>query len=72
MQELVWRVKEALREPWNKLTGRPKSLASGLQQRYPRLSRRGVDGWQMDGAVAHRHRAPGSPGAGRAGGRRDG
>jgi len=30
MQELVWRVKEALREPWNKLTGRPKSL--GLHQ----------------------------------------
>ena len=26
MQELVWRVKEALCEPWNKPTGRPKSL----------------------------------------------
>jgi hypothetical protein len=30
MQELVWRVKEGLHEPWNKLTGRPKSL--GLHQ----------------------------------------
>ena len=30
MQELVRRVKEKLREPWNKLTGRPKSL--GLYQ----------------------------------------
>ena len=30
MQELVWRVKEALREPWVKPTGRPKSL--GLYQ----------------------------------------
>jgi hypothetical protein len=30
MQELVRRVKEALREPWNKPTGRPKSL--GLYQ----------------------------------------
>lgn len=26
MQELTRRVKEELREPWNKLTGRPKSL----------------------------------------------
>ena len=30
MQELVRRVKEALREPWNKATGKPKSL--GLYQ----------------------------------------
>ena len=30
MQELVRRVKEELREPWNKPTGRPKSL--GLYQ----------------------------------------
>jgi hypothetical protein len=30
MQELVWRVKEALCEPWDKPTGRPKSL--GLYQ----------------------------------------
>jgi hypothetical protein len=30
MQELIWRVKEALREPWNKPTGKPKSL--GLYQ----------------------------------------
>ena len=30
MQELVRRVKEALREPWNKPTGKPKSL--GLYQ----------------------------------------
>ena len=30
MQELVRRVKETLREPWNKPTGKPKSL--GLYQ----------------------------------------
>jgi hypothetical protein len=30
MQELVWRVKEELREPWNKPVGKPKSL--GLYQ----------------------------------------
>ena len=30
MQELVWRVNEALQEPWNKPTGRPKPL--GLYQ----------------------------------------
>jgi len=30
MQELVRRVKEALHEPWNKPTGKPKSL--GLYQ----------------------------------------